>query len=317
LIIQGTIFRVELPAGQRFSGWTLLSADDPVSVRMPGVDEKRSGYALKAPGASGASSLHLPGRGDFPRVDDHLVVPEVTRDEIIKGRRVVAEPADAPHGDQHFRLDYVVGAHVASGYEGSTDLLTRTGKKSDFATDACIRKTGTDPATGTRYLEEIAFEVVSTQSERYAADKTEEMLARGVRRVFGIFVKGPRRVCEWSPESGRWIPLDAGARIEDPCLVTPLAATALLDAARADDAVVEALKAKRNPEILKLEAAAEARGEARGKAETILAVLEARGVAVSQAQREEILRCSDLARLSRWVVRASLATSAEEVTAEL
>jgi hypothetical protein len=94
--------------------------------------------------------------------------------------------------------------------------------------------------------------------------------------------------------------------------VTPLAASALLDAARADDAVVDALKAKRNPEILKLEAAA----KAEGKAETILTVLEARGVAVSQAQREEILRCSDLARLSRWVVRASLATSAEEVTAE-
>jgi hypothetical protein len=127
---------------------------------MSGVDEKRAGYDLKAPGA-GASSLHLPGRADFPRLDDHLVVPEVTRDEVIKGRRVVAMPAAPPHGDQHFRLDYVVAAHVAPGYEGSTDLLTRMGKKSDFATDACIRKTGTDPATGTRYLEEIAFEVVS------------------------------------------------------------------------------------------------------------------------------------------------------------
>jgi len=268
------------------------------------------------------------GRTDFPRLDDHLVVPELTRDEVIKGRRVVAMPAAPPHGDQHFRLDYVVAAHVAPGYEGSTDLLTRMGKKSDFATDACIRKTGTDPATGTRYLEEIAFEVVSTQSERDAADKAEEMLARGVRRVFAIFVKGPRRVCEWSPTSRRWALLDAGARIEDPCLVTPLAVPALLDAAQADDAVVEALKAKRNPEILKLEAAAKAEGkaeaeaegraegEAKGMAGAILTVLKTRGVAVSQAQREEILRCSDLARLSRWVVRASLATAAEEVTAE-
>jgi len=291
------------------------------------VDEKRAVFDLKALGASGAS-LHLPGRADFPRVDDHLVVPEVTRDEIIKGRRVVAMPADPPHGDQHFRLDYVVAAHVAPGYEGSSDLLTRTGKKSDFATDACIRRTGTDPATGTRYLEEIAFEVVSTQREGDAADKAEEMFVRGVRRIFAIFVKGPRRVCEWSPKSRRWIPLDAGARIEDPCLVTPLAVSALLDAALADNAVVEALKAKRNPEILKLEAAAEARGEAIGKAEgraegeakgtaeATLKVLEARGIAVSQAQREEISRCSDLARLSRWVARASLATSAEEVTAE-
>ncbi|HEX3528796.1 MAG TPA: hypothetical protein VH988_17180 [Thermoanaerobaculia bacterium] len=288
------------------------------------MDEKRAVFDLKAPGASGASALHLPGRADFPRLDEHLVVPEVTRDEIIKGRRVVAMPADAPHGDQHFRLDYVVGAHVAPGYEGSTELLTRVGKHSDFASDACIRKAGNDPATGSRYLEEVAFEVVSTQSEGDVTEKAEEMHERGVRRIFAIFVKGPRRVCEWSPKSRRWTPLDAGARIEDPCLVTPLAASALLDAALADNAVVEALIAKNNPVYLERVAAAKAdgkaegraEGEVKGTAEAILRVLEARGVAVSQAQREEILRCSDLARLSRWVVRASLATSSEEVTAE-
>jgi hypothetical protein len=288
------------------------------------VDEKRAVFDLKAPGASGVSSLRLPGRADFPRLDEHLVVPEVTRDEVIKGRRVVALPADAPHGDQHFRLDYVVGAHVAPGYEGSTELLTRVGKHSDFASDACIRKAGNDPATGSRYLEEVAFEVVSTQSEGDVTEKAEEMHERGVRRIFAIFVKGPRRVCEWSPKSRRWTPLDAGARIEDPCLVTPLAASALLDAALADNAVVEALIAKDNPVYLERVAAAKADGKAEGRAEgkaegtadAILKVLEARGVAVSQAQREEILRCSDRARLSRWVARASLAASADEVTAE-
>ena len=268
--------------------------------------------------------MRLPGRGDFPRLDDHLVVPEITRDEVIKGRRVVAHPALAVHGDEHSEIDFVVRGLVAPGYQVSTDLLTRQGKESDFASDSSIRKKGDDPATGSRYLEEVAFEVVSTQSERNVTEKAEEMHARGVRRIFAVFVKGSRRVCEWSPESRRWTPLAAGARIEDPCLVTPLAASALLDAALADNAVVEALKAKRNPEILKLEAAAkaegkaegEAEGEAKGTAEAILKVLAARGVTVSGAQREEILRCSDLARLSRWVVRASLAASAEEVTTE-
>jgi len=92
--------------------------------------------------------------------------------------------------------------------------------------------------------------------------------------------------------------------------------SALLDAALADNAVLEALIAKDNPVYLERVAAAEARGKAEGTAEAILKILEARGIAVSQAQSEEISRCSDLARLSRWVVRASLATSAEEVTAE-
>jgi len=41
---------------------------------------------------------------------------------------------------------------------GSTDLLTRAGPGSDFATGTCIRRSGIDPRTGSRYLEEVAFE---------------------------------------------------------------------------------------------------------------------------------------------------------------
>jgi len=279
---------------------------------MSGMDEKRAAYELRAPGGA----VYLPGRADFPRLDDHLVVPEVTRDEIIKGRRVVAMPALAPHGDQNSELDFVLRGLVAPGYQVSTDLLTRVAKDSDFASDTSIRRKGEDPATGTRYLEEIVFEVVSTQSERDVRDKAEEMQGRGVRRIFAVFVKGPRRVCEWSPKSRRWQPLDGGTRIEDPCLVTPLAVSALLDAALADNAVVEALIAKKNPVLLNREAAAAAEGRAKGKAESILKFLEARGIAVSQAQREEILRCNDLERQDRWSLRAAVAASADELIKE-
>jgi len=90
-----------------------------------------------------------------------------------------------------------------------------------------------------------------------------------------------------------------------------LEVSALLDAAAADDAVVEALAAKGNPAIRKREAA----GEARGKAEAILSVLESRGLAVSADQRQEILRCADLACLDRWPRRAALAASTAEVIA--
>jgi hypothetical protein len=108
--------------------------------------------------------------------------------------------------------------------------------------------------------------------------------------------------------------LDEESYIEDRCLVTPLKVAALLDAAEADNAVAEGLIAKGNPTILQFGAAAEARGEARGIAESILEVLEERGVAVSLAQREEILGCSDIRRLKRWVRRAGVATSADEIT---
>jgi len=189
--------------------------------------------------------LHLPGRGAFPAVDDHLVVPEITRDEIINGRRVVAFPAEAPHANQQTELGYVVRGKVASGYQVSSDLLTRVGEKSDFASDVCVYKKGTDPATGRRYLEEIAFEVVSTQSERDVTEKAVEMSRRGVRRIFGIWVKNRRRACEWSAVSGSWRLLDVEFHIEDRCLATPLKVAALLDAAEADNAVAEGLIAKR------------------------------------------------------------------------
>ena len=263
----------------------------------------------------------MPGRGSFPRIDDHLVVPEITRDEVINGRRVVAMPAHPPHATKHTDLGYVLRAHVAPGYTVATDLLTRFGETSDFASDACIYKDGLDPSTGTRYLEDLAFEVVSEQDRRDVTEKAVAMRRRGVRRIFAVFVKDPR-VCEWSPESQSWLALDAGSRIEDRCLMAPLSVAALLDAALADIAVAEVLIAKRNPAILKLEAAVKAEGKAEGRAEgraelmaeSILKILEARGVAVSLAQREEILRCADADRLDRWWRRASSASSTEELT---
>ena len=273
------------------------------------MNENRPPYSLKAPGSpSSGSPRHLPGRGSFPDVDDHLVQPEITRDEIIGGQRVVLSPAHEPHATQHTELDYVVRAHVAPGYGAATDLLTRHDEESDFASDTCVRKKGVDPETSGRYLEEIAFEVVSEQNERYVTEKALRMHRRGVRRIFTVWVKGPWRVCEWSPESQSWRPLEAGAQIEDPCLVTPLAVAALLDAAAADNAVVEALAAKGNPEIQRREAVVEA--------EAILKVLEARGIAVSVDQRQEILSCQDRDRLDQWLRRAVLASSAGEVISE-
>jgi hypothetical protein len=276
------------------------------------MDEKRSGMSLKAPGASGAS-LRLPGRGSSPAVDDHLVVPEVTRDEIIAGRRVVAFPAEAPHGDKQVDLDFLLRSHVAPGYVVSADLITRFAVDSDFASDTCIRREGVDPATGRRYLEEIAFEVVSTQSERNAAEKAQVMHRSGVRRIFGVWVKGRRRVCEWSAESEGWSLLEEGSQIEDRCLGAPLPVKALLDAALVRKAVVQALEIQGDPAIQKLKEASKAEGmaigiavgNAKGIAESILEVLEARGITVSPERREEILGCSDVDRLKRWLREAT------------
>jgi hypothetical protein len=267
------------------------------------MDENRRGYSLKAPGPPGSgSSFRLPGRGAFPGVDEHLVQPEVTRDEIVGGHRIVASPAQPPHAIQHTRLDYVLQAHVAPGYIAATDLLTRHDQESDFASDTCIYREGIDPATRTRYLEEIAFEVVSEQNEKWVTEKARRMHRRGVRRIFTVWVKA-QKVCEWSPDGESWCPLE---RIEDSCLVKPLTVSALLDAAKADNSVVEALAAKGNSAIRQRDAAA--------LAGSILEVLDARGVAVTDALRQEISVCQDHDRLHLWLRQAARATSAEDLS---
>jgi len=63
------------------------------------------------------------------------------------------------------------------------------------------------------------------------------------------------------------------------------------------------------------EAQGEAKGEAKGRIAAIFALLDARGVAVAEAERERILACRDLAQLDRWVVRAATAASLDVVFA--
>lgn len=216
------------------------------------MDSKFSGSGVYAPGASFDSAASLPGRDTppAPKLDDHLVKPE-TREEMVRGQRIQAMPSLPPHGDQHFRLDYIIGAHLRPGYTGSTDMLTRSSVNSDFATDTCVRKAGIDPATNERYLEEVAFEVVYEQSWRDITDRAEDLTKRGVRRVFAIFVK-KRQVCEWSREGNHWIDVRPDEPIEDPCFASPLTVNALLDAAEADDSVARALLRKKNPVIEEL-----------------------------------------------------------------
>jgi hypothetical protein len=60
----------------------------------------------------------------------------------------------------------------------------------------------------------------------------------------------------------------------------------------------------------------EARGEAKGRAESILAILAARAIPVPGDVRRRIVACADIETLDRYIARAVVAASAEEVVAE-
>jgi len=63
----------------------------------------------------------------------------------------------------------------------------------------------------------------------------------------------------------------------------------------------------------KIAAEAQQVGEARGEARAVLTVLEARDIPVSAQVRDQILACTDLARLDTWLRRATRVTAAEDV----
>jgi hypothetical protein len=110
--------------------------------------------------------------------------------------------------------------------------------------------------------------------------------------------------------------------IDDPCFVRPLPLKALFDALAADQAVLDALSARGSPALLKVVHDSEKRGEKRGRdegrvlgqveslRESILTIAEARGLALSPAQRQHVARCDEIATLKRWVRRAATARTA-------
>ena len=54
-------------------------------------------------------------------------------------------------------------------------------------------------------------------------------------------------------------------------------------------------------------------GKIAAKAAAILAVLAARGIAVSEEARTRIMACREASTLDRWIARAATAVSADEV----
>jgi hypothetical protein len=293
-----------------------------------------SDHMVLAPGAAGSPSYAFPNRDHrptFPPVDQHLVKPEVSREEIIRGRKISTMGANPEHAEANSRLDFVVVPHVRKGYVVATDLLTRVTRGSNFATDVCIRKEGIDPTTGVRYLEELSFEIVNEQSMRDAMEKAEDLIGRGVRRVIAIVVK-TGEICEWFGSKREFVPMDKGAVFEDHVFVRPIAVGALVDATLGEVEVVRALDKKGNEEIQRIRREAEGEGQKEGH-KTGLDEGQKKGhkTGLDEGQRKMLVRwlCSrfgelpaaiesrilaaDASMLNAWADKIDSATSLDDV----
>jgi hypothetical protein len=272
-----------------------------------------------APGAASARAF-APGHGSvLPAVDDRLIAPE-SHAQIIDGAVVRTMGANPPHATRHFAVAHVFAGALAPGYEGAVDMLTRTDEDNDLAPDVSIFPEGTDPTTGGRLLEEIAFEVLDTERLAHATGKAEKLIARGVRRVFCVRI-ADRTVYEWDHTAEGWTSLDPTFEITDRCLRVPIPAGALIDRVLADDVVAQALLASRNRVIEHALAASAARaaahgraqGEARGRAAMLLRLCARRGIPVDGGTVARVLACEDNAQLETWFDRATIATREDEI----
>ena len=299
-----------LIAGDRSKKGGLLRGGR-IGAEPPGP---RAILAFMPPSAS--SSVRSAGpRRPLPPVDERLVAPGAQY-EIIDGKVEYVPPADEPHGTRHSKVSALLEAYAADGFDVASDMLTRTSESGDMAPDASVFPSARDPETGGRQIEQLAFEVVSTERLGHAAKKARELVARGVRRVFAVDVER-RRALVWSTETSNWEILSSDGAIADPALALPLPIRPLVEAARADDAIAAALLAKKNPVITAAIQESEARGETRGllrgKVAALLAILAARGIDVRKEAREQIEACEDEAEIDRWIARAATATSIDDV----
>ena len=266
-------------------------------------------------------------RSTLPAVDERLVMPD-TRYEIIDGKVEYVAPADEPHGTRHSKISALLEMYAARDHDVASDMLTRTSATGDMAPDASVFPAARDRRTGGRQLEALAFEVVSTETLGHAGTKARRLVERGVRRVFAIDVER-KRALEWSRATDAWEILAPDGAIEDRALALALPLRPLVEAAKADDAVAQALLAKKNPILEQALDGARLEGESRGKRAgkregkregkvegkiaALLAILATRGIDVSRKAEKRIRAARDEAIVDAWLRLALRCTTVNEL----
>jgi len=250
---------------------------------------------MSVPGAEPASEL--------PDVDEHLVARGCGY-EVDDGVLVRLAPPEGPRSIACARTLAVLEAHVVPALEVVYRQRIRTSRISDLVPDVCVVPRASDPRTGGRQLAVLALELVAGDALARAARKADQLVARGVARVFALELGQPGAF-EWSPPRHGWVALDPDDYLEHPALAAALPVAALLRADHA--AVARALRTGRGgtPEP--------ARPGAPGRVDVLLAILAARGLAPTPAERARILAEPDPGKLLDWIRRVPRCASLDEL----
>jgi Uma2 family endonuclease len=167
----------------------------------------------------------------------------------------------------------------------------------------------------------LAVEYADTgQDERELQKKIVELLGAGTKHIWVVRLTGPRRVEIHEP--GRPMHLaKPGEELRAPgILQNAVPVLALYDREAAHEATLRNLLQRRGYASLdavraEAEAHGKIEGEAQGRRSALLAVLEARGLPVAEADRARILAERDPGTLDAWIAGAAAAGSTPEALA--
>jgi hypothetical protein len=158
----------------------------------------------------------------------------------------------------------------------------------------------------------LAVEFADTgQDEADLQLKIGDFLTHGTRYVWVVRLVGPRRVEVYEPERPMRV-VSSGQDLTAPgILQNPVPVDALYDDETARAVTLRNLLNRHGYADLD---AVLVEGRVEGRAQAILDVLAARGIAVPEEVRRRVLACTEPAALDRWLTRAAVATgSAAEV----
>ena len=255
----------------------------------------------------------LRGQGSF--TIDH--VAEGSRYELYNGHPVYCAPAGGDHASATSATSLVLGTDPEVEEVG-TDVGYSSGPRQLRAPDVAVGNVPNKPGWVSG-APRLAVEHASRgQDEEELMAKVGELLAAGTEQVWVVRLIGPRRVEVWLQDGSTALYLP-GQHISAPGILRrPVPVAALFDPEMAREAAWLNMLARHGySDLDEVRQEGHAIGRQEGQVETLratlLAVVEARGLALSAEARATVLGCTAPERLSEWVRRAAVASGALEI----
>jgi Uma2 family endonuclease len=159
----------------------------------------------------------------------------------------------------------------------------------------------------------LALEYADTgQDESELQQKIAELLRAGTRYVWVVRLVGQRRVEVYERRKRMRIAQPDEELTAPGVLKNPVPVLALFDQEAAYKATLRNLLQREGYESVE---ALREEGKLKGQRDALLAVLRARGLAVSEEERAAIMGADDTIELERWIVQAMTANSVAEALA--